>query len=84
MRVGGAVVALTFPSSTGEPARLSLSKAVGPYFGLTPKTYQSGEADFPGAISKIGDALVRGFRHATPPNDPDPDHELRYAQALGA
>jgi transposase len=56
----GAVVALTFTSAIDDPARFTSSKAVGPHFGLTPKKYQSGETDVTGAISKTGDALVRG------------------------
>jgi transposase len=32
---------------------------VGAHFGLTPKKYQSGETDYTGRISKIGDATVR-------------------------
>jgi transposase len=36
-----------------------LVKAVGAYFGLTPKKYQSGETDITGRISTIGDASVR-------------------------
>ena len=39
--------------------RFTSSKQVGPYFGLTPKKYQSGETDYTGRISKIGDASVR-------------------------
>jgi transposase IS116/IS110/IS902 family protein len=31
----------------------------GSHFGLTPKKYQSGETDYSGRISKIGDASVR-------------------------
>ena len=42
-----------------DPARFKSSKAVGAHFGLTPKKYQSGETDFTGRISKIGDAAVR-------------------------
>ena len=56
----GAVVALTFTSAIDDPARFPSSKAVGPHFGLTPRKYQSGETDVTGAISKTGDALVRG------------------------
>lgn len=56
----GAVVALTFTSAIDDPARFTSSKAVGPHFGLSPKKYQSGEIDVTGAISKTGDALVRG------------------------
>ena len=29
------------------------------YFGLTPKKYQSGETDWDGSVSKVGDAMVR-------------------------
>ncbi len=32
---------------------------VGPYLGLTPKKYQSGETDYTGRISRHGDASVR-------------------------
>ena len=39
--------------------RFKSSKQVGPYFGLTPTKYQSGETDIDGRISKIGDAWVR-------------------------
>ncbi|MCW2240789.1 transposase [Azospirillum canadense] len=55
----GAVVALTVTSVIDDPARFASSKAVGPHFGLTPMTYQSGETDVTGAISKTDDALVR-------------------------
>lgn len=56
----GALTALTFKSAIDDPARFTSSKAVGPHFGLTPKKYQSGETDITGAISKAGDAMVRG------------------------
>jgi transposase len=55
----GAIVALTYVSAIDDPARFKSSKAVGAHFGLTPKKYQSGETDFTGRISKIGDASVR-------------------------
>jgi transposase len=55
----GAIVALTYVSAIDDPARFKSSKAVGAHFGLTPKKYQSGETDFSGRISKIGDASVR-------------------------
>ncbi len=38
---------------------LSPPNRPGPHFGLTPKKYQSGETDYTGRISKIGDAAVR-------------------------
>ncbi len=55
----GPIVALTYGSAIDDPARFKSSKQVGPHFGLTPKKYQSGETDYSGRISKIGDASVR-------------------------
>ncbi len=55
----GAIVALTYVSAIDDPSRFSSSKSVGAHFGLTPKKYQSGETDYDGRISKIGDASVR-------------------------
>ena len=55
----GAVVAMTYKTAIDDPGRFRKSKDVGPYFGLTPKKYQSGEVDWTGRISKVGDAMVR-------------------------
>jgi transposase len=55
----GPVIALTYASAIDDPGRFKSSKAAGPHFGLTPKKYQSGETDYTGRISKIGDAAVR-------------------------
>ncbi|HYY62327.1 MAG TPA: IS110 family transposase [Burkholderiales bacterium] len=55
----GALTAVTFTSAVDDPQRFATSKAVGAHFGLTPKKYQSGETDVTGAISKVGDAMVR-------------------------
>lgn len=55
----GVLVALTFVSAVDAPERFRSSRAVGPHFGLTPKKYQSGETDYTGRISKIGDVGVR-------------------------
>ena len=55
----GTIVALTYVSAIDDPTRFKSSKMVGPYFGLTPKKYQSGETDVSGRISKIGDRAVR-------------------------
>ena len=55
----GAVVALTFKAAVDRPERFASSKSVGACFGLTPKRYQSGEADRVGAISRAGDVSVR-------------------------
>jgi transposase len=55
----GVIVALTFASAIDDPARFKSSKSVGAHFGMTPKKYQSGETDYSGRISKIGDSSVR-------------------------
>jgi len=55
----GPIVALTYAAAIDDPARFKSSRTVGPHFGLTPKKYQSGETDYTGRISKIGDAAVR-------------------------
>ena len=55
----GAIVALTYASAIDDPARFRSSKQVGAHFGLTPKRYQSGQTDYAGRISKIGDSAVR-------------------------
>lgn len=55
----GPIVALTYSAAIDDPARFKSSKMAGAHFGLTPKKYQSGETDYTGRISKIGDASVR-------------------------
>ncbi len=55
----GAIVSLTFASAIDDPGRFKSSKRVGAHFGMTPKKYQSGETDYTGRISKIGDKGVR-------------------------
>jgi transposase len=52
-------VALTYAVAVDDPKRFRSSKATAAHFGLTPKKYQSGETDYTGRISKIGDASVR-------------------------
>src|SRR5918997_6460353 len=55
----GALVAVTFTSGVDAPERFSRSRAVGAHFGLTPKKDQSGETDITGAVSRVGDVMVR-------------------------
>jgi transposase len=55
----GPIVSLTLAAAIDDPARFKSSKQVGSHFGMTPKKYQSGETDYTGRISKIGDASVR-------------------------
>ena len=46
-----------------DPDRFKKSKAVGAFFGLTPKRCQSGETDVTGGITRVGDASVRSALH---------------------
>lgn len=55
----GALIAVTFTSGVDDPARFARSKGVGAHFGLTPRKYQSGETNVTGAVSRVGDAMVR-------------------------
>ena len=55
----GPIVSLTYASAIDDPGRFKSSKRVGAHFGITPKKYQSGETDYTGRISKIGDSSVR-------------------------
>ena len=55
----GTIVALTYMSAVGDPARFKRSASVAAYFGMTPARYQSGEVDRPGRISRRGDCMVR-------------------------
>jgi transposase len=55
----GAIVGLTYVAAIDDPGRFSSSKQLGAHFGLTPRTYQSGQTDVTGQISKIGDSGVR-------------------------
>ena len=55
----GPIVSLTYASAIDDPSRFKSSKQAGAHFGLTPKKHQSGETDYTGRISKIGDSSVR-------------------------
>jgi transposase len=55
----GPIVALTYACAIDDPKRFRSSKATGAHFGLTPKKYQSGQIDYSGRITKIGDASAR-------------------------
>ena len=55
----GPVTALTFKTAVDDPGRLRGSKSVGALFGMTPRRYQSGDADHVGSISKWGKEAVR-------------------------
>jgi transposase len=55
----GPVVAITYVAAVDDPGRFERSKELGAHFGLVPRKYQSGEVDYSGRISKVGDAMVR-------------------------
>ena len=55
----GQITALAFLSAVDDPERFKHARDVGPYLGLTPTRYQSGETDRQGRISKRGDTFTR-------------------------
>ncbi|MFI4933263.1 MAG: IS110 family transposase [Caulobacterales bacterium] len=55
----GPFAAVTFRAAVDDPTRFAHSRDVGAHFGLTPRTYQSGQVDRRGRISKRGDPTVR-------------------------
>ena len=57
----GVVVALAYTAVIDDPARFRRSASAGAYLGLTPRRYQSGEADTSGHISRCGDGLLRAY-----------------------
>src|ERR1700759_2082288 len=57
----GPGTALCFLPTRDDPARLKRSRSVGPYAGLTPRRYASGEIDWTGRISKCGDKMLRSY-----------------------
>jgi hypothetical protein len=57
----GPLTAVAYVTAVDEPSRFRRSKDLGPYLGLTPRRYQSGEVDRTGSISKYGDRITRGL-----------------------
>lgn len=57
----GPLTALAFISSMDGAGRFAKSSSVGPYLGLTPRSYQSGDVSWTGRISKAGDSLARAM-----------------------
>lgn len=55
----GPISALTFRAAIDVPTRFSRSRDVGPHLGLVPRTYQSGEVERRGRISRRGNADAR-------------------------
>lgn len=74
----GPIVALSFVAAIEKVERFKSSRAVGAYFGLTPKKDQSGKSDPSLRISKEGDGTVRSLlvsaaTHALRKSAPDSD-----------
>jgi transposase len=57
----GVVTALSYEAAIEDPQNFRTSRAVGAWFGLTTRRYQSGEVDYDGHISRRGDNYVRGL-----------------------
>jgi transposase len=55
----GPIIALAFVLSLGEPTRFKRSRDVGPFFGLTPRIFQTGRTDLQLPISRTGNPFVR-------------------------
>jgi transposase len=56
-----AMTALSFKPAIDDPKRFTSSTKVGPYLGLTPRQYQSGESEWIGGIGKTNDPLLRAY-----------------------
>ncbi len=57
----GQLTALAFTAAVDDPSRFRRSRDLGAYLGLVPRRYQSGEIDYVGGISKVGDRRVRSL-----------------------
>lgn len=55
----GPLTALAFTAAIDDPTRFRRSRDLGAYLGMVPRRYQSGEIDYTGSISKVGDRRVR-------------------------
>ena len=57
----GPVTAMAYAATIGDATRFARSRDVGAYVGLTSRRFQSGEVDYSGRISKMGDNLLRSL-----------------------
>jgi transposase len=57
----GSITALAFKAAIDDPKRFSSSSKVGPYLGLTPRQYQSGDSEWIGGIGQASDPLLRSY-----------------------
>lgn len=84
----GAVLSLAFAAAIEDPTRIEDSRSVGAYFGLTPRSRQSGAKAPQLRISKRGDPelrrlLVSAATYVLGPFGPDCDLR-RYGQRIAA
>lgn len=55
----GPITSYAYVATIEKPERFASSASVGAYAGLTPRRHQSGQMDYTGRISKLGDPLLR-------------------------
>ena len=55
----GLLVALSFVLCIDDPTRFARARDVGPYLGMRPRLWNSGETTRQGRITKVGDAEMR-------------------------
>jgi transposase len=84
----GPVTAATFAAVIGAPERFADSAHVASYIGLTPSTYDSGERERHGSITKCGSpalraALVEAALHARKGSHPLNPYYARVAAKVG-
>jgi transposase len=84
----GPITALAYVVTIGDPARFARSRDVAAYFGLTPRSYASGEKSPELSISKCGDRFMRRLLVGSASyilRESSPDTDLkRWGQAIRA
>lgn len=55
----GPIISLAFVLSLGDPARFKRSRDVGPFFGLVPRIFQTGNTNLQLPISRTGNPFMR-------------------------
>ncbi len=87
----GPVTAFAYRVGVDDPHRFRRPRDLGAYFGLTPRRYQSGQIDYSGRISHMGDAAMRRLLYLSAqtilrggPRDPLSAWALRLAKRRGA
>lgn len=72
----GQIIALTEIAVISDPHRFRSAKHAGSYVGLTPSTYQSGERDAHGRITRRGSSELRAMLCEAAQHARRPDHPL--------